>query len=98
MALTGGANMETLARQVGETLVARGTAAAISRWGIWRVAGWLGVAALLAYYFSSRYRTQHAAPQLPAPEAGKDASSSPDVERRRVPDFESHQDESRTLH
>jgi hypothetical protein len=89
--------METLARQVGETLVARGTAAAISRWGIWRVAGWLGVAALLAYYFSSRYRAQHAAPQLPAPEAGKDASS-PDVERRRVPDFENHQDESRTLH
>ncbi len=90
--------METLARQVGETLVARGTAAAISRWGIWRVAGWLGVAALVAYYLGSRYRAQHAVPLLPAPDAAKDAAPPPDQERRRVPEFEHHQDESRTLH
>lgn len=90
--------METLARQVGETLVARGTAAAISRWGIWRVAGWLGVAALIAYYLGSRYRAHHAAPQLAAPDAGKGTVPPPDQERRRVPEFETHQDEIRTLH
>lgn len=89
--------MDTLARQVGETLVARGTAAAISRWGIWRVAGWLGVAALVAYFLGSRYRARHAGPLLPAPDAGQGVPS-PDQERRRVPEFEPHQDESRTLH
>jgi hypothetical protein len=90
--------METLARQVGETLVARGTAAAISRWGIWRVAGWLGVAALVAYYVSSRYRAHHATPLLPAPDAGKGTTPPPDQERRRVPEFEHQHDETRTLH
>lgn len=90
--------METLARQVGETLVARGTAAAISRWGIWKVAGWLGVAALVAYYLGSRYRAQHAVPLLPAPADSKGGAPSPEQERRRVPEFEHHQDESRTLH
>lgn len=80
--------MDILARQVGATLVVRGTVAAISRWGMWRVAGWLGAAALVAYYLGARYQARHAVPLLP----------SPDQERRRVPECEPQQDESRTLH
>lgn len=90
--------MDTIARQLGETLVARGTAEAINRWGFWRVAGLLGLAALAAYALSARYRAQHATPLLPAPSDAKGAAPPPDQERRRVPEFEQHQDESRTLH
>lgn len=92
--------METLARQIGETLVAHGTAAAVTRWGVFRVAGWVGLAALIALYFTARHRAHLAAPQLAAPALpnGRDAAP-PDQERRRTPEPEQGvHDEPRTLH
>ncbi|MES2258813.1 MAG: hypothetical protein V4724_09845 [Pseudomonadota bacterium] len=97
--------MDSLTRQIGETLVARGAVAAVSRWGALRVAGFLALAALAAYMLTAHGKPALAAaasPALPAPDAGagRDAAA-PDEERRRTPEPEqnsAYPDGPRTLH
>lgn len=92
--------MDTLANTVGKTLIAHGTTAAITRWGVLRVAGWIGLAALAAYFLSTRHKEQASVPLLPAP-APDESARTPDEERRRTPELEStvqYPEGSRTLH
>lgn len=93
--------MDTLAHQLGKTLVARGAVAAISRWGFWRVAGFVGAAAAVAWYLAA-HRKPHASatPLLPAPPDNA-AARTPDEERRRTPEVDTgagYPEGTRTLH
>lgn len=95
--------MDTLARLIGETLVVRGVTAAVARWGVLRVAGGVGAAALVAYYFSARNRARQGQLALASPMSGRQVGAAgwPDQERRRALEAEpgaTYPGERRTLH
>lgn len=95
--------MNTLARRIGEMLVLRGAAAAVARWGVMRVAGVAGLAALAGYYLLSHRKEKEQTLLLPAPDAAERAANSgwPGEDRRRAPELEAgmtYPGERRTLH
>lgn len=95
--------MDTLARRIGEMLVLRGAASAVARWGVMRVLGVAGLAALASYYLFSHRKDEQQQRLLPAPDApGRSASSGwPGEDRRRTPEPEAgttYPGERRTLH
>ncbi|CAN7653733.1 hypothetical protein LJR289_004986 [Pseudoduganella sp. LjRoot289] len=92
--------MNTLARRIGETLVLRGAAAAVARWGWMRVVGAVGIVALIGYFLRSK---SDQALLLSAPDSAARGASPgwPDEDRRRTPDLEpgmTYPGERRTLH
>lgn len=92
--------MNTLARRIGETLMVRGAVAAVARWGLMRVVGVVGIAALIGYFLRGK------APEpllLAAPDSPSHGPSLgwPDQERRHTPELEpgmTYPGERRTLH
>ncbi|KQV79167.1 hypothetical protein ASD15_21160 [Massilia sp. Root351] len=95
--------MDTLARRIGEMLVLRGAASAVARWGLMRVVGVAGLAALAGYYLFSHKKDEQQQRLLPAPDAGERSASSgwPGEDRRRAPELEpgmTYPGERRTLH
>lgn len=92
--------MNTLASRIGETLVVRGAAAAVARWGLMRVIGVVGVVALIGYFLRSK---SHEPLLLSAPDSASRGASPgwPDEDRRRAPELEpgtTYPGERRTLH
>lgn len=94
--------MNTLARRIGETLMVRGAVAAVARWGLMRVVGVVGIAALIGYYLRSK---AHQPLLLAAPDANPASRGTsfgwPDEDRRRAPELEqgtTYPGERRTLH
>lgn len=94
--------MDTLARRIGEMLVLRGAASAVARWGVMRVVGVAGLAALAGYYLFSHKKNEQQR-LLPAPDAAERSANSgwPGEDRRRAPELEpgtTYPGERRTLH
>jgi hypothetical protein len=94
--------MNTLARRIGETLMVRGAVAAVARWGLMRVVGVVGIAALIGYFLRGK---SHQPLLLGAPDSNSASRSAfpgwPDEDRRRAPELEqgtTYPGERRTLH
>ena len=94
--------MDTLTSRIGETLMLRGATAAIARWGFMRVAGVVGIVALMAYFLRDK-KAASAPLLLPAPDASAQETGSrwPGEDRRRTPELENgatYPGERRVLH
>lgn len=95
--------MDTLTSRIGETLMLRGATAAIARWGFMRVAGVVGIVALMAYFLRGKKAAAAPLLLLPAPDASTHEAGSrwPGEDRRRSPELENgatYPGERRVLH